>query len=269
MRGQMPWGFREQFLGTLMTTGVFSAFLLGLCPALLCLGNELRYPKAARVFTSNSAAGLAVPMMGTVVYSLLFDILGLSQRMPGLVARSLWWLTLALALSVARGVTVGNVRSGMVGFLGVAPGLLFAGLLFDRFFLPRELFLPGSLILGGATGFSLGLGLELLKESWLEAADKRSLQPQYVLEAEEFSAGSGDHCDLTLSHGPEHRFMILERDGIHSLEVLAGDPLTVGKGGRFRYRVLADGDTIHVNGDIWVYHTRVARTRDVLPQAAV
>lgn len=251
-----------------MTTGIFSAFLLGLGAALLSLGNEMRYGKALRLFSSNSAAGFAIPMVGAVLFSLVFEVFGKSLRVPFFVERSMWWLTLALGVSLARGAVLGNFRGALVGLMGLAPGLLFAGLLMDRFFVPRDVWLIGSLVFGGVAGFSLAFSMELLKGAWLEFPAENFLCRQYILETEEFFVGSGDYCDMTLGDGPEHRFMILDRDGMHSLETLSGDPVLVRGRGKFRYRILSEGDTIQIDDRVWVYHSRILRTRDVVGEAA-
>ncbi len=267
LREGTPWAFGGGFLATLFSTGIFSACFVGFSFSLLSLGNEMRYSKALRYFSTGAATGLAIPMTGAVLFSLVFDVMDLHHRFPDIVIRCLWWVTLSGSIAGARGIALGNSKAGMISFLGLAPGLLLAGLLFDRFFVPRELFLVGSIVLGLAAGSGLGIGLELLKEAWLESSSSSLLRAQYILETEEFTAGRGDHFDMSLSEGPKNRFVIIEKEGIHFIEVLADEPLVLSGGGRFRYRVLCEGDAIIVDDQVWIYHTRYMRTRDALPQA--
>jgi hypothetical protein len=36
---------------------------------------------------------------------------------------------------------------------------------------------------------------------------------------------------------------------------------------RFRYRVLVDGDSIVAGNRVFIYHSKLARSRDVMPEA--
>jgi len=268
-RGGVPWGFGENFLGTLFITGVFSSLFLGFNSAFLSLGNEMRYSKALRLFSTGVATGLAIPMLGAVLFSMVFDVGGLSQKFPTLVTRCFWWITLAGCISFARYVIMGSSKSGFVSFVSLVPGVLFSGILLDRFFLPRDGFFVGAIVFGVCSGASQGLGLELLKEAWIESASQGMFKPQFILETEEFIAGRGDFCDMTFPDGPEQLFAIVEKDSVHFLTVLDENPLCIVGKGRIRHKALVDGDAIKIGPEVWIYHNRYARTRDAIPQGAV
>lgn len=265
--GGTPWSLGDGFLGTLLTSGVFSACFIGSMFALVSYGNEMNHSKALRIFSSGSAIGLAIPMLGTAVFSLVFDIMGLASNFPYVVFRGFWWLSLAFSLSLSRGVLLGNAHSGVIAFLGLTPGFLFSGLLLDKFFIPNEAWLLGSLVFGLVAGISMGFTLELLKGAWLELSTTAPLKPQFILESDEFTAGGTEMNDMTIEDGPEHFFVISEKDGVHFLEVLCDEPLLIVGRGRFRYRALNDGDVIQIGVQSWIYHNRMVRSRDAVPEA--
>jgi hypothetical protein len=267
-RGGVPWSFAEGFQATLLSSGVFSAAFLGIIAALTSLGNEFRPGKAVRLASSAAAVGLAVPMLGVAVFALGLSVSGLALRLPELVIRAGWWLCFSATLAIARGILIGNTFAGVGAFLGLAPSLLLSGLLLDRFFLPREMWLVGTVVMGISAGAGQGIALELLKQAWLEAGHGHPLNPQLILETEEVTVGSADTCDLSLPDCPDAYFTIFEKDGLHILESVEDDPVPfVGKG-QLRYRALVDGDAVKIGDQVWVYHNRLVRTRDAVAQAA-
>lgn len=268
-REPVPWAFGDGFLPTLFTTGVFGAVFLGLVMAFPPLFQDWQARKAAHQFLAGSATALAFAMPAAVVYAIVTGETGLPRLLPVMVLRALWWSLLALALAGCRGFLTGSVTSACYSLSGLLPGLVFPGLLLDLFFLPRGLWLPGALFFGLVAGVCLALSLDLLKEAWLEEVSSTSpWRPEYLLEGEEFIAGADEDCDLVIPDAPSHFFSIIEKDGVHILEALDETPIQV-TGGRFRCRLLVDGDVIQAPGRALVFHTRLARSRDVLPEAAV
>ncbi|MFZ2956417.1 MAG: hypothetical protein WA705_05970 [Candidatus Ozemobacteraceae bacterium] len=267
-----PWSFGEDFLPTLLVTCIFGGVLLGSIFGFLSYGNEGRPGKALRRFAGAGAFGLAIPVTAAVVFSFAQDGLQLFSFMPWIVRRALWWTTLAASLGAARGFWIEDTRAGCIALLGLVPGVTLAGVACDLVFFAHGLYLAGSLLLGIATGCSMGLAVELLKESWLEEVDgplrALGLQRQFLLETEEFVAVHEGDGDFSLNEDAGVAFTIIEKDGIHILESLDGEPIRIGNG-RYRYRTLLDGDAIHIGVEAWIYHTRWARTRDVLPEAAL
>ena len=266
-RGGIPWSFGENFLSTVLTTGVFSSIFLGLTLALPALLGEYRPRKAIEIFASAAALGLALPMTLAVAYDVLLGALHLSSFMPFLLRRSFWWCLLAIAIAVSRALAIGTPTAGFRAFIGLIPGFLFGGMLLDLFFLPRDWNWLGSMVLGAIVGLTQSLALDLLKEAWLEEFSPRLLKRQYILETEEFVVGSEEHCDLSLPEGPEQWFQISERDGMHALEILdETQPVLVGAT-RFRFHILHDGDAINLGDKVFIYHNRYARARDAVPEA--
>ncbi len=267
-RDSDPWTFGDGFLTTLFTTGIFGAVLLGLGAALPPLFDDWQARKAGHLFFANALPALAFAMPTAVLFALLAGSTGLPRLAPVLVVRTLWWSLLTAALGACRGFVTGNLRTAASTMAGLLPGLVAAGLLLDLFFVPRGLWLAGSLFFGAVTGACLALALDLLKEAWLEDLGRGGLwRPQYLLDAEEFVAGSDEDCDLILPEAPAQAFSITEKDEGHILESLDEAPIKV-TGGRFRCRLLVDGDVFEVAGRTFVYHNRLARTRDTAPQPA-
>ncbi|MBF0500812.1 MAG: hypothetical protein HQM09_11810 [Candidatus Riflebacteria bacterium] len=267
-----PWAFGDEFLGTLFSTGVFGAILLGGVFGFTSYGNERQLGKALRRFAGAGAIGLAIPATAAVLYALTSDGMHLFSFMPALVRRLFWWFTLAAALGAARGFWIGETRAACIAILGLAPGVTMAGVSADLIFFGHGYYLIGSIFLGVATGFTMGLAVELLKENWLEEIDigdaPLDFRRQFLLETDEFVATSEGDCDFSLPEDVGISFTISERDGMRILESLDGEPIQVGKA-LCRYRVLVDGDAIRIGNEAWIYHTRWARTRDVMPEAAV
>ncbi len=267
-RATDPWTFGEGFLPTLFTSGVFAALLLGLAAALPPLFDDWQARKAGHQFLAAAVPALAFAMPATVVFAIVAGSTGLARVLPLLVLRAFWWSLLAAALGACRGFVTGSLRAAATTGAGLLPGLVGPGLLFDLFFLPRGLWLPGSLFLGAVAGACLALALDLLKEAWLEdLGGSAPWRTQFLLETEEFVAGGDEDCDLVLPEAPPQAFSILEKDEGHVLESLDDTPIKV-TGCRFRCRLLVDGDVIEAGGRTLVYHNRLARSRDAVPQPA-
>ncbi|MBI3039524.1 hypothetical protein HYY75_10865, partial [bacterium] len=160
-----------------------------------------------------------------------------------------------------------SLRSGCKAFVGLAPGVLLSGLGFDLFFGSKGLYFVGSIFLGTCIGTSMGLSMDLLKDSWIEESTISFLKPQYILEMEEFSVGSDEQCDMTVSDIPGCHFVILDRDEFHVLEVQPNESPVIVSRERFRYHTLVEGDTIEIGNRTWIYHTRLAHIRDSLTEA--
>ena len=124
------------------------------------------------------------------------------------------------------------------------------------------------LLLGGVTGSGFAIAWELLKESWLDEYPGHFVFFRYYIDASEFIAGSTDDCDLSLPEGPETLFIITEKDGLHTIEAQDEDLSLRVNHARFRYRVLVDGDSIVVGERVFIYHSKLARSRDIMPEAA-
>ncbi|HNW35182.1 MAG TPA: FHA domain-containing protein [Candidatus Ozemobacteraceae bacterium] len=267
LRGIVPWGFGEGFLSTTLTTGLFSALLIGGDQAVNALWHEGRPRKAGQRFFAAAAVGLAFSMLAAVLFALLGEWAGLSRHAPEILLRLLWWAILSVALVVARGIVMSAPRAACQSFIGLAPALILAGLTADILLFPRGVWVGGCLLIGTAAALGPAVSLELLKEAWIEEPVATGWPTQYRLEAEELLAGSDDECDLSLEEGPGQWFVISEHDGVHVLECLDETPVSF-IGGRYRYRPLVDGDVMHLGKRNFIYRTRYSRSRDALPEAA-
>ncbi len=267
MRGGTPWAFGEGFLQTLLSTGVFSGIFLGLVFAFPPLFGEKRASKAFRRFLTAGATGLAVPMMGAVLFALSTELLKISASSGKILPRFLWWTVFASSIGISRALLIGNSRAALNSLVGLLPGMWFGGLFSDLVLVPRGGSATGFLFLGFCAGLGLSLSLEVLKEAWLEESSGETFRIQFILETEEFLVGSSEDCDFSVFEGPAHFFLISERDGVHILEALDDLPVICASG-RFRYRALLDGDCIDIWGQPFVYHSRYSRTRDVVPEGA-
>ncbi|OIP22548.1 hypothetical protein AUK22_10480 [bacterium CG2_30_54_10] len=267
-REPSPWSFGDGFLATVLTTGVFVAVFMGLGMAFPPLFNEWNARKAARFFFAAAAPAMAFAMPAAVIYAIAIGYTGLAKLLPVVVMRAAWWSLLATAMAGCRGFLTGSVGSACYSLSGFLPGLLFPGLMLDLFFLPRGMWLLGALFFGVVAAVCFAISLDLLKEAWLEDLTNNSpWRPEFILESEELVAGADPDCDLVIPRAPSHLFSIIEKDGLHILESVDDTPIEI-TGGKFRCRLLVDGDLIEVPGMTIIYRNRLARTRDVLPEAA-
>lgn len=153
--------------------------------------------------------------------------------------------------------------------MGLTPALMIAGAFVDRIFLSDSNSLMAFLLLGGVTGSGFAIAWELLKESWLDEYVGYQIIFRYYIDGPEFIAGSTDDCDLSLPEGPETLFVITEKDGLHTIEAHSEDVSLKINHSRFRYRILVDGDSIVVGQRVLIYHSKLARSRDVMPEATI
>lgn len=266
--GGQPWDLIENFQTGLLTTGVFCGLFTGLVMSLPVLVRERRVSKAISYLASSASVGLAVTMLGGVIFTMITNIISANTVIPVGVLRFFWWLFLSCCLSGCYGILYGSVKIMCRSMMGLTPAFIVAGAFVDRFFILPGHYLLSFLFLGGMIGFGFALSWELLKESWLDEEISRYIVYRYYLDGPEFVAGSSDECDLTLPDGPENLFLISEKDELHVVEALDDKQGLRVNHGRFRYRVLIDGDVINVGNRVFVYHTKLARTRDVMPEAA-
>ena len=263
-----PWDLLENFQTSLLAVGIYSGMFMGLVSALPALIVEKRLFKAGGYWISATSVGFAVSMMAAVIYAIFAEIVQENIIVsPGLIRFS-WWIIMSLSLSVCFAIIHHSLKIGCRALMGLTPGFLVAGTLLDRFFLIEQKWLLAYLFIGGITGSCLSLAWELLKESWLDEDSGGWLVYRYFIDGPEFIAGGLDECDISIDGAPEHVFVILEKEGLHTLEVIDDKEVIRVNNCRFRYRVLCDGDLITAGNRSFIYHSKLARSRDILPEAA-
>lgn len=265
--GGNPWDLVENFQTGLLTTGVFCGLFAGLVSALPVLIMEKKLSKATAYWISATSVGLSVSMLGGVVFAIVADVVTAHTVVASGVLRFFWWLFLSLCLSGCFGILHGSIKIMCRTLMGLTPAFIVAGAFSDRFFLIDSHFLLSFLFLGGMIGFGFALAWELLKESWLDEEVGRWVTFRYYLDGPEFVAGSTDECDLTLTEGPANLFVITEKEGLHVVEAHEAEMSLRVNHARFRYRVLVDGDSIVAGSRVFIYHSKLARSRDIMPEA--
>jgi len=263
-----PWDLVENFQTGLLVTGVFCGLFAGLVTSLPVIIMEKRLAKAAACWISSTSIGLSVTMLGGVIFAMFTDFVLSYTVIAGGVIRFFWWMYLSVCLSGCFGIMHGSLRIMCRSLMGLTPALIIAGAFVDRFFLSDSHYLLAFLLLGGMTGSGFALAWEILKESWLDEYVGRWIVFRYYIDGPEFVAGSADECDLTLPEGPENLFVITEKDGLHIIEAHDDDVSLRINQGRCRHRVLVDGDSIVIGSRVFIYHSKLARSRDVMPEAA-
>ncbi|MDN5279966.1 MAG: hypothetical protein PWR01_3931 [Clostridiales bacterium] len=263
-----PWDMFGNFQTSLLSTGIFSGLFIGLVSALPVLLMEKRLVKAAGYWISATSVGLAINMLAAVVFTIFGEvILDRIIISEGLI-RFFWWIFMSVSLSICFGILHHSVKIGCRALMGLTPGFLIAGTLVDKFFLIEHRWLMSYLFIGGVVGSCFAIVWDLLKESWLDEDPGGWFIFRYYIDCPEFIAGGVNECDLSIDGASDNIFAIVEKDGLHSLEVLDDKQVIRINNCHFRYRVLTDGDIIAVEGRCFVYHSKLARSRDILPEAA-
>lgn len=266
--GLEAWNLGEHFQSGLLISGVFAGMFVGVFSALPALVMERNPGKAINYWISSSSVALAMTMLGAVVFVMLGEVLVPAARIPISVQRFFWWMCLSGLFGVSFGLIHGSTKTFCVSLIGLTPAFIIAGTLVDQYFMPGGQNLVGFIFLGVLPGFGLALSFDLLKDAWLDEYPGSFFLFRYYLDRDEFVAGTSQECDLTLFEGSETTFIILEKDGVHILEVPEEQTHLLINRSRFRYRTLVDGDSINVGDRTFIYHSKLARSRDILPQPA-
>lgn len=266
--GGNPWNLLENFQTSLLATGIFSGFFIGFVSSLPVLIMEKRLHKAIGYWISATSIGLAVNMLSAVVFTIVGELIVDKGLVSEGLMRFSWWIFMSLSMSVCFGVLHHSVKIGCRSLMGLTPAFLIAGTLADKFFLPEQKWLMSYLFIGGVVGSCFALAWELLKENWLDEDAGGCMVYRFYVDGPEFTAGGLDECDISIDGVADHIFVINETDGVHILEIVDDKQLLRINNCRFRYRILADGDIITVGHRVFVYHTKLARSRDILPEAA-
>ncbi|MBF0542872.1 MAG: hypothetical protein HQM08_00490 [Candidatus Riflebacteria bacterium] len=260
----VPWAFGGNFLATLFRCGLFSSLFLGLTAGFASFFNEKKLEKALHKFAASSAIAFAFSSTATVIYSFSLGDGYLFIYTSYFVRRAIWWIVLAFSLSMASGYINDSWQVAGRTLAGLVPGLFLSGLFADFVCFANHRFFTGSLMIGLGSGLSLGLIVELLKEAWIEQAEKNFFIQQVILDKDEYTIGYEDACDFTIEEFSSI-LVIFERDGLHVLEVIEGDPVSVNKA-KIRYHCLVEDDTIRLGDELWVYRSRYSRGREIIPE---
>ncbi len=263
-----PWDLLENFQTSLLATGIFSGMFIGLISALPVLVMEKRLVKAGSYWISATSVGLAINMLAAVIFAIIAEVLLEKFSISRGLLRLSWWIFMSFSISACFAILHHSVKIGCRALMGLTPGFIVAGTMLDRFLLIEEKWLMAYLFMGGIIGSCLALAWEILKESWLDEDAGGYLVFRYYIDGPEFVGGGADECDLSIDGMPDNVFMISEREGLHILEVVDDKQAVRINNCRFRYRILSDGDLIAVGERSFVYHSKLARSRDILPEAA-
>jgi hypothetical protein len=262
-----PWNLLENFQISLLANGIFTGFFIGFVSALPVLQNEKRVVKAVGYWISATSVGLALNMLAAVIFTIIGEVLVEHMLVSRSLLRFVWWAFLAVGMSLSFGILHHSFKIVCRSLMGLTPAFIFAGTLLDRFFIVKEQWFLSFLFVGLVCGSCFAIVWDLLKETWLDEDSNNLFVRRYYIDSPEFIFGGLNECDLSIDGLSENAFSIIEKEGIHYLEVLDDTQLIKVNNCRFRYRTLIDGDVIKTGDRSFVYHSKLARTRDVLPEA--
>jgi hypothetical protein len=181
-----------------------------------------------------------------------------------IVARSLAWGVVGMALALGRGVATKSRRLIINGLIGGLVGGLFGGMLFDPI---GKLFHSDTGDLSRAVGFTsiglfvglcLGLVEQLSKEAWLLLRTGPLQGKQFVVHRNPTTIGSVGSCEIFLFKDPavgaEHARLHRVGRAFEIEDLGAGGTLV--NGDRVTRRILRDGDLITIGTTELEYRSR-------------
>lgn len=248
----------------LLAAGLLCGFFVAFAVSVPVVVMERRFSKAARCWLSGAFTGLTVSIIATAIFLLTYQTL-----LPKGSLQFCWWFYFSVALAACFGIIHSDIKIMCRALMGLTPALIMGGSLTDRFFNSGGQQLSSLVLISVMAGFGLALAFDLLKDSWLDEEVNSFIGFRYYIDSGDFLIGSGSDCDLSLSEGPKHLFVITEKSGIHIAEACENSDQSAFKLNDrvVRYRALTDGDVISAGGRTLVYHTRLSGIRDELPAA--
>lgn len=261
------WNVLVDFRAGLLTVSTFCGLFCGLVVAIPVFVAEKKPFKFLNKFVFAGSLGAVIPTIGVIFFKLLAEAATNIERVPGKTDRFLWWMMLACALSASFGVLNGGYKNFSRALMGIMPAFLVAGELIDQKTALESIKIIDYFVIGGVTGLGYGIVWDLLRESWLDEDAGKLGVFRFYLDAESFWVGNSKFCDITLDFGAEVVFQIIEKDGMHILEASEEGNVQLNEY-MVRYKLLADGDVIKAENRTFRYHTRVARSRDIVPEVA-
>lgn len=263
-----PWDLFANFQQSLLANGLFYGLFVGLASSIPVLVMEKRLSKFFSIFISASLVGLAVIMMAAVVYTIIGELAINHLILSVSSVKLFWWLYLSIALSSCFAILYHSLKIFCRALMGLTPGFLISGSLVNKLFVAEQSWLMAYIFVGLVIACCFVLAWELLKEAWLDEDGGSGFLFRYYLDSPEFVVGGSDNCNLSIDGMPAQLFVIYEKEGLHNLEVFDDKSILRINNCRFRYRVLIDGDIIKAGDRTFVYHSKFARSRDILPEAA-
>ena len=263
-----PWDLFANFQKSLLANGLFYGLFVGFVSSIPVLIKEKRISKSLAMFLSAAAVGLAVIMMATVIYTMIGEIAINHMILTLSSVKLFWWLFLSIALSFCFGILHHSLKIFCRSLLGLTPGFIISGSLVNKLFIAEQKWLMAYIFVGMVISCCFVLAWELLKEAWLDEESSSGFLFRYYIDSPEFIVGGSDDCNLSIDGMPAQLFVINEKEGLHNIEVFDDKSVLRINNCRFRYRVLIDGDTIKAGDRTFIYHSKYARSRDILPEAA-
>lgn len=261
------WNILADFQSSLFSIGIFCGLFVGLFRCLSPALRERRLFKALQFFIIGSSIGLAISMLGLVTFTILASLTLSKLPIATETIRILWWVWLGGCLSTCFGILHKSTKILFRAFIGLAPGLMIAGISIDKYFLPNEQYLAGIVFAGTVAAISLAIAWEVLKDAWLDEEITPFIKYRFFLDTQDYVIGSSNSCDLCLTSGPDKLAIITEKNSIHTLEIFDYKQCIKINKHKFRCKILIDGDVIIVENRKLIYHTRFSRSEDQVPEA--
>lgn len=261
------WNILADFQNSLFSIGIFCGLFVGLFRCLSPALRERRLFKALQFFVIGSSTGLAVSMLGSVTFTIIASFTLSKLPIDIETVRILWWTWLSGCLASCFGILHKSTKILFRAFIGLAPGLIIAGISIDKYFIPNEQYLAGIVFAGALAAISLAIAWEILKEAWLDEDLTQLIKYRFFLDTQDYLIGSSNSCNLCLSSGPDKLAIITEKNSIHTLEIFDDKQFVKINKHKFRCKILIDGDVITVENKKLVYHTRYSRSQDSVPEA--
>ncbi len=261
------WNILIDFQTSLLSVGIFCGLFVGLFRCISPAVRERRLLKSIKSFIFGFSTGLALSMFGSVVFTILARFGGTKFSISDSTIRILWWTCLGMCIASSFGILYKSLKILFRAFLGITPGIIISGLAIDKYFLPNEAYLLAIVFTGAVSAISLAIAWEILKDAWLDEELTFMIKYRFFIDSPDYYIGSSDDCELSIEIGPPKLMCLSEKNGLHILEIFDDKSCLMINSHKFRYKTLVDGDIITIGERKLVYHSRFARSQDIIPEA--
>ena len=259
-------------------TGVFNAFIAGLISLLLALGEEIYRGARDRIikviairFGIGFGFGFIGGFIAQMIYSAILSTDATESMFNQILARSIAWTFVGISIGLSQGLFPKNGRKIKNGFIGGSIGGFLGGLLFDIIGSALMYSMDDSgivsrgiaiIVIGGLTGFGIGLVEQLTKQSWLKVVRGDFEGKEFILHQPVVTIGSMTPSQIVLFKdklvSPQHAAVQLDR-GRHMIIDQGSANGTYVNGARVSMQSLREGDNIAVGNTVMIYHTKEVR----------
>lgn len=230
----------------------FACLGFGVAESVVERSAQKAFAKGGLALVLGLAFGFVAYQVANGIYGMGGDLLydASASSLSAWLLRGFSWVVFGIAAGLIYGIIGKSGKKCLYGCLGGGLGAFLGGLLFNPIVdltggaeASRAI---GFIVLGGATGISMGLVESALKDRWLHVVSGPLAGKQFILYKEETSVGSHSKSDIYL-------FKDSAVDQTHAIIALSGANMVLRAKGETRVggqivreKTLASGDRIEI-----------------------